>query len=49
MCVSSQVKADDFLQRMIDFRYKDETDPHTGRVVKEGRGYSDEEVTGLLC
>ena len=40
--------SDDFLQRMIEFRYKDEVDPLTGKVTKAGRGYTDEEVTGLL-
>ena len=39
---------DDFLQKIIEFRYKDEEDPHTGRVLKAGRGFTDSEVVGLL-
>merc|ERR1719238_2263244 len=45
---SGAVKADDFLQKIIDFRYRDETDPKTGKVLRRGRGFSDSEVTGWL-
>ena len=45
---SGAVKSDDFLQKIIDFRYKDETDKKTGKVTKKGRGFSDSEVTGWL-
>lgn len=41
-------KVDDFLQKIIDFRYRDEVDKHTGKVLKAGRGFSDQEVTGWL-
>ena len=41
---SGSVQADDFLQKIIDFRYKDETDPKTGKIVNAGRGFSDSEV-----
>ena len=40
--------ADDFLQKIIDFRYRDETDPKTGKTTKAGRGFTDSEVTGWL-
>jgi cytochrome P450 len=39
---------DDFLQVMVDFRYKDTVDRATGKVVKQGVGYTDDEITGLL-
>jgi len=39
---------DDFLQVMIDFRYKDTVDRATGKVLKTGTGYTDDEITGLL-
>ena len=45
---SGQVVSDDFLQKIIDFRYKDEVDPKTGKVTKAGRAFSDSEVTGWL-
>jgi len=45
---SGAVVEDDFLQEIINFRYKDETDPTTGRVLKKGRGFSDSEIVGLL-
>ena len=45
---SGAVCHDDFLQKIIEFRYKDETDPKTGDVVREGRGYTDSEVTSML-
>merc|ERR1711965_1094497 len=41
---SGAVVEDDFLQKIIEFRYKDDTDPMTGRVLKAGRGFSDSEV-----
>ena len=44
---SGAVKSDDFLQKIIDFRYKDETDK-SGNVTKKGRGFTDSEVTGWL-
>jgi len=44
---SGAVQSDDFLQKIIDFRYKDEVDG-SGKVVKEGRGFTDSEVTGWL-
>eukprot|EP00325_Prymnesiales_sp_UTEX-LB-985_P032542 CAMPEP_0174722152 /NCGR_PEP_ID=MMETSP1094-20130205/37685_1 /TAXON_ID=156173 /ORGANISM="Chrysochromulina brevifilum, Strain UTEX LB 985" /LENGTH=899 /DNA_ID=CAMNT_0015922949 /DNA_START=13 /DNA_END=2712 /DNA_ORIENTATION=- len=45
---SGAVVEDDFLQEIIKFRYKDTTDPMTGRVLKRGRGFSDSEIVGLL-
>lgn len=33
---------------MIDFRYKDTVDRATGKVLKTGTGYTDDEITGLL-
>ena len=39
--------SDDFLQKIIDFRYADKKDPKTGKLIK-GRGFSDSEVTGWL-
>ena len=45
---SGEVVEDDFLQKIIEFRYKGEVDKQTGQTIKEGRGFSDSEVTGLL-
>jgi sterol 14-demethylase len=45
---SGAVREDDFLQKMIDFRYKDIEDPGTGQVLQEGRGFKDSEIVGLL-
>ena len=42
-CCLGAVQSDDFLQKIIDFRYKDEVDG-SGKVVKEGRGFTDSEV-----
>lgn len=38
---------DDFLQKIIEFRYKDEVDKKTGQL-KKGRHFTDSEVTGWL-
>ncbi len=38
----------DFLQTMIDFRYRDVTDKKTGKLLEKGRGYTDDEIVGLL-
>ena len=45
---SGKVKSDDFLQKIIDFAYKDEVDRKTGKVTQKGRGFTDSEVTGWL-
>merc|ERR1719453_1663198 len=37
---SGAVVEDDFLQRIIEFRYKGTVDPSTGETVKAGRGFS---------
>merc|ERR1719478_2049064 len=41
-------REDDFLQKIIDFRYADTKDKATGKVTKAGRGFTDSEVTGWL-
>jgi len=41
-------KEKDFLQTMIDFRYKDVVDKKTGKLIKAGVGFTDEEIVGLL-
>ncbi|EOD39757.1 hypothetical protein EMIHUDRAFT_260386 [Emiliania huxleyi CCMP1516] len=41
------VQSDDFLQKIIDFRYKDEVDG-SGKVVKEGRGFTDSESIFII-
>ena len=38
----------DFLQTMIDFKYKDVEDKKTGKLIRKGRGYTDDEIVGLL-
>ena len=45
---SGAVKADDFLQKIIDFRYNDVIDPKSGRGLKRGESFKDSEVTGWL-
>ena len=45
---SGAVREDDFLQKIIDFRYADTKDKATGKVTKAGRGFTDSEVTGWL-
>ena len=41
-------KERDFLQTMIDFRYKDVYDKVSGALKKKGSPYTDSEVVGLL-
>ena len=41
-------KERDFLQTMIDFKYKDVYDKVSGALKKEGSPYKDSEVVGLL-
>lgn len=45
---SGAIVEDDFLQKIIEFRYKGEVDPNTGESVSTGRGFTDSEVVGLL-
>lgn len=39
-------REDDFLQTMIDFKYKDTVDKASGKVLKKGVGYTDDEIVG---
>jgi sterol 14alpha-demethylase len=45
---SGEVVEDDFLQKIIEFRYEDYKDKASGKLVKGGRGFTDSEVVGLL-
>ena len=45
---AGRIKEDDFLQKIIDFHYRDETDAHSGAVLKKGRQFTADEVTGWL-
>ena len=46
---ASTTPESDFLQTIIDFKYKDVVDKASGRTLKKGRGYTDSEISRPAC